>query len=103
MYLRNWIQILCALLAAAALPLSGAALAADQKIFNVSYDVTPEFYQDFNQAFAAYWKQKTGDAVTVTQSHDGSSKQVRAVLNGLDAGVVTMNQALDIDVRHQNG
>jgi sulfate transport system substrate-binding protein len=101
--MRNCIQILCALVAAAALPLSGTARAANQKILNVSYDVTREFYQDFDQAFATYWKQKTGDAVTVTQSHDGSSKQVLAVLNGLDADVVTMNQALDIDTLYERG
>ena len=81
----------------------GAAFAADVKILNVSYDVTREFYQDYNQAFAAYWKDKTGDTVTVSQSHGGSSKQAQSVVNGLEADVVTMNQPLDIDILHTSG
>jgi sulfate transport system substrate-binding protein len=72
--------------------------AAEEKILNVSYDVTREFYRDYNTAFAAYWKEKTGDTVTVNQSHGGSSKQAQSVINGLEADVVTMNQPLDIDV-----
>lgn len=71
---------------------------ADETLLNVSYDVTREFYKDYNQAFAQYWKQKTGETVTVNQSHGGSSKQIRAVADGLEADVVTMNQANDIDV-----
>jgi sulfate transport system substrate-binding protein len=80
-----------------------AADAAEQKLLNVSYDVTREFYQDFNQSFAAYWLAKTGDTVRIAQSHDGSSKQSAAVINGLDADVVTMNQSLDIDRLHTAG
>jgi sulfate transport system substrate-binding protein len=91
------------LFASACLPGHGTTLAASQKILNVSYDVTREFYQDYNQAFATYWKQKTGDTVTINQSHDGSRKQAFSVLNGLDADVVTMNEAIDIDVLHQTG
>jgi sulfate transport system substrate-binding protein len=79
------------------------ACAADVKLLNVSYDVTREFYQDYNKTFADYWKGKTGDAVTVSQSHGGSSKQAQSVLNGLEADVVTMNQPLDIDVLHSAG
>lgn len=71
--------------------------AKDVTILNVSYDVTREFYQEYNPLFAAFWKEKTGDVVTVNQSHGGSSKQARAVIDGLAADVVTMNQALDID------
>jgi sulfate/thiosulfate-binding protein len=67
-------------------------------ILNASYDVTREFYKDFNPAFAAYWKARTGEAVTINQSHGGSSKQARSVLDGLDADVITMNQANDIDL-----
>lgn len=94
--MRNWIsKIACASLALAWLSAAGAA---DQKILNVSYDVTREFYQEFNQAFAAAWKTKTGDTVTVAQSHGGSSKQAQAVINGLEADVVTMNQPLDVDL-----
>jgi sulfate/thiosulfate-binding protein len=77
--------------------------AAEVKLLNVSYDVTREFYQDYNAAFAAYWKEKTGDTVTVNQSHGGSSKQAQSVLNGLEADVVTMNQPLDIDILHSAG
>lgn len=80
-----------------------AATAAEIKLLNVSYDVTREFYQDYNAAFANYWKEKTGEVVTVNQSHGGSSKQVRSVLDGLAADVVTMNQALDIDALYSIG
>jgi sulfate transport system substrate-binding protein len=85
------------------LAVAGTASAADVNILNVSYDVTREFYQDYNQTFAAYWKEKTGDTVSVSQSHDGSSKQAMAVVNGLEADVVTMNQTPDIDVLHSLG
>ncbi len=64
-------------------------------LLNVSYDVTREFYKDFNAAFAADWKGRTGQRVTVNQSHGGSSKQARSVIDGLEADVVTMNQALE--------
>ncbi len=74
------------------------ALARDVVILNASYDVTRELYRDENRAFAAAWKAKTGDDVTVNQSHGGSSKQARSVIEGLAADVVTMNQALDIDM-----
>jgi sulfate/thiosulfate transport system substrate-binding protein len=75
---------------------TGAALPA-ASLLNVSYDVTREFYKDYNAAFAAHWKAKSGEAVELKQSHGGSSKQVRSVIDGLEADVVTMNQALDID------
>jgi sulfate/thiosulfate-binding protein len=66
-------------------------------LLNVSYDPTREFYQDFNASFAEYWKQKTGQTVTVDQSHGGSGKQARAVIDGLEADVVTLALAYDID------
>lgn len=66
-------------------------------ILNVSYDPTRELYEDYNQAFVRYWKDKTGDDVTVNQSHGGSSKQARSVIDGLDADVVTLALAYDID------
>lgn len=75
----------------------GQEKAATVEITNVSYDPTREFYQDFNAAFAAYWKKKTGQAVTVAQSHGGSGKQARAVIDGLEADVVTLALAYDID------
>ena len=97
--LRKWIV----LLAAAGLAQSASLRAAQTKILNVSYDVTREFYQEFNAAFVAHWKEQTGDRVTVNQSHGGSSKQARSVIDGLEADVVTMNQALDIDILHERG
>lgn len=76
-------------------------LRADAELLNVSYDVTREFYKDVNDAFAKNWRDKTGETVTVEQSHGGSSKQARAVVDGLQADVVTMNQASDIDMLHE--
>ena len=75
-----------------------AAWARDIKLLNVSYDPTRELYTEFNKAFAAQWKAKAGDNVTVQQSHGGSGKQARAVIDGLDADVVTLALAYDIDV-----
>jgi sulfate/thiosulfate-binding protein len=72
------------------------------KLLNVSYDPTRELYQDFNAAFAKYWQAKSGQAVTVEQSHGGSSKQGRAVIDGLQADVVTLALAYDIDAIAQN-
>lgn len=74
-------------------------VAAQKKItlLNVSYDPTRELYQEFNEAFAKYWKGKTGEIVTVRQSHGGSSKQARAVIDGLQADVVTLALAYDVD------
>ena len=80
-----------------------AAAAGDVQLLNVSYDVTREFYQEINQAFAAAWKAKTGDTVAISQSHGGSSKQAQAVINGLEADVVTMNQPTDVDVLFSSG
>lgn len=74
---------------------------ADSSLLNVSYDVTREFYKDFNPAFIKFWKQKTGETVTINQSHGGSSKQARAVTDGLEADVITMNQAPDIDILYE--
>ena len=68
------------------------------QILNVSYDPTREFYADFNQAFAKHWKEKTGQDVTIDQSHGGSGKQARSVIDGLEADVVTLALAYDIDV-----
>ncbi|MEK8034432.1 sulfate ABC transporter substrate-binding protein [Ideonella sp. DXS29W] len=74
-----------------------AAQAKDITLLNVSYDPTRELYQDFNKAFATYWKAKTGDTVSVKQSHGGSGKQARSVIDGLEADVVTLALAYDID------
>jgi sulfate/thiosulfate transport system substrate-binding protein len=89
-----------------ALVLSGALLApaqADTSLLNVSYDVTREFYKDYNAAFIKHWKQASGETLTINQSHGGSSKQARSVIEGLPADVITMNQANDIDVLAQQG
>jgi sulfate transport system substrate-binding protein len=80
-----------------------AAFAADITLLNVSYDPTRELYQDFNQAFARQWKAKTGDNVTVKQSHGGSGKQARSVIDGLQADVVTLALAYDIDAISERG
>lgn len=77
------------------------ALAKDIEILNVSYDPTRELYTEFNAAFAKYWKTKTGDTVTIKQSHGGSGKQARAVIDGLPADVVTLALAYDIDAIHE--
>ncbi|MBH9551672.1 sulfate ABC transporter substrate-binding protein [Inhella gelatinilytica] len=69
-------------------------------LLNVSYDPTRELYQELNQAFAAHWKAQTGEALTVRQSHGGSGKQARSVIDGLQADVVTLALAYDIDVLH---
>jgi len=66
-------------------------------LLNVSYDPTRELYEDYNKAFALYWKEKTGDDVVINQSHGGSGKQARAVIDGLDADIVTLALAYDID------
>lgn len=72
--------------------------AAGTTLLNVSYDVTREFFKDYNEAFIAHWKSKSGETLTINQSHGGSSKQARAVADGLEADVVTMNQSNDIDI-----
>ena len=82
-----------------------AAAAFAQKtvtLLNVSYDPTRELYQEYNTAFAKYWKEKSGDVVTVQQSHGGSGKQARSVIDGLEADVVTLALAYDIDAIADN-
>ena len=74
---------------------------AETTLLNVSYDVTREFYKDFNASFTKYWKAKTGETVTINQSHGGSSKQARSVADGLEADVISMNQAPDIDILYE--
>ena len=76
---------------------------AETSLLNVSYDPTRELYQDFNGAFAKYWKAKTGETVTVKQSHGGSGKQARAVIDGLEADVVTLALGYDIDAIAEKG
>ena len=84
-------------LALLALTATGLAAAKDITLLNVSYDPTREFYVEFNKAFAKQWQAKTGDSVTVKQSHGGSGKQARSVIDGLEADVVTLALAYDVD------
>jgi sulfate/thiosulfate transport system substrate-binding protein len=77
--------------------LAGAAQAKEIKLLNVSYDPTRELYQEYNTAFDKHWKAKTGDDAVVSQSHGGSGKQAQSVVNGLEADVVTLALAYDID------
>lgn len=97
--------VLSSFLAASAvllgLPLHAGA--ADTVLLNASYDVTRELFKDINPAFIADYKKTSGETVTVNQSHGGSSKQARSVADGLEASVVTMNQANDIDILVERG
>src|SRR3954465_13330245 len=76
---------------------AGVAQAAEVTLLNVSYDPTRELYVDFNKSFAEYWKKKTGDTVKIKQSHGGSGRQARSVIDGLAADVVTLALAADVD------
>ncbi len=91
------ITIFKSLLLILACAISIAAQAKDIKLLNVSYDPTRELYQEYNAAFAKYWKAKTGDNVVVDQSHGGSGKQALSVINGLEADVVTLALAYDVN------
>jgi sulfate transport system substrate-binding protein len=94
---------LVALVLASALMASPWAFAAENTLLNVSYDPTRELYDDYNQAFAQHWKQKTGKEVSIRQSHGGSGKQARTVIDGLPADVVTLALAFDIDALATQG
>ncbi|HET9448748.1 MAG TPA: sulfate ABC transporter substrate-binding protein, partial [Steroidobacteraceae bacterium] len=93
------------MLAALALFAIGApfAHAKEVTLLNVSYDPTRELYEEYNASFAKYWKGKRGDDVTIKQSHGGSGKQARTVIDGLPADVVTLALAGDIDAIAANG
>jgi sulfate transport system substrate-binding protein len=91
------------LLAGAALALAAGPALADTTLLNVSYDPTREFYTEFNKAFAARWKSETGEGLNVRQSHGGSGKQARSVIDGLDADVVTLALAHDVDALAEAG
>ncbi|KLU35441.1 hypothetical protein AB595_18100 [Massilia sp. WF1] len=99
--LRRRLLALTLALGSAAFPL--ASQAAPVELLNVSYDVARELYKDVNPAFTAEWKKSTGEDITIKQSHGGSSKQARAVADGLEASVVTLNQANDIDMLADRG
>jgi sulfate/thiosulfate transport system substrate-binding protein len=101
MRIGKFLALLTGLLLTAAA--ATASSAADFTLLNVSYDPTRELYTDFNSAFASYWQKKSGDKVTVKQSHGGSGKQARAVIDGLEADVVTLALAYDIDAIAEKG
>jgi len=96
MFLRTVIRSLVGLIVTLTILLP-ALVEADSTLLNVSYDPTRELYQELNAAFARHWRAKTGEKVTIRQSHGGSSKQARAVIDGLEADVVTLALAYDVD------
>jgi sulfate/thiosulfate transport system substrate-binding protein len=91
------IPLIALVLAAAAPPPAKHETPKPVTLLNVSYDPTRELYEDYNREFASYWKAKTGQEVTIRQSHGGSGKQARSVIDGLEADVVTLALAYDID------
>ncbi|MDI0569699.1 sulfate ABC transporter substrate-binding protein, partial [Escherichia coli] len=78
-------------------------MAKDIQLLNVSYDPTRELYEQYNKAFSAHWKQQTGDNVVIRQSHGGSGKQATSVINGIEADVVTLALAYDVDAIAERG
>jgi sulfate transport system substrate-binding protein len=101
--MRRWsISVLAAAFAGGVFGFAGA-VHADASLLNVSYDPTRELYRDVNAAFSADWKAKTGESVSIKQSHGGSGKQARSVIDGLEADVVTLALAFDIDALHARG
>ena len=92
-----------ALLFSLVMAIQSLPVVAEVGLLNVSYDVTRELYNDYNPLFVKYWRGKTGQDVVINQSHGGSSKQARAVIDGLEADVVTMNQETDIDALVEKG
>lgn len=83
--------------------MSGAQAQPANTLLNVSYDISRELYAEINVAFAKQWKAKTGQDVTINQSHNGSSRQARSILEGLEADVVTFNQVTDVQVLYDKG
>jgi len=81
----------------------GSAQAQEREILNVSYDIARELYATLNPVFIEQWNAKTGDTLTIKQSHAGSSKQARAILQGLQADLVTFNQVLDVNILAERG
>src|SRR5580692_3699142 len=101
--MRNPVQkIILALVGAAWLLADGAALAAKAELLNVSSDFARGFYRDYNAAFTAYWKKKTGQDVLINQSFGDSGEQAQSIINEVDADVVTFDRADDIDVLFRN-
>src|SRR6185503_17883125 len=107
MYLLNRLLVLGAALPILALahPSGGSSTSTTEPVtlLNVSYDPTRELYKQFNAAFAKHWKEETGQEVEINQSHGGSGAQARAVIDGLEADVVTLALAYDVDALHDKG
>ena len=100
---RQTLRLLSAVTLAAAGTAALAQAPAPVTLLNVSYDPTRELYVEYNAAFAKHWKAKTGQDVTIKQSHGGSGKQARSIIDGLDADVATLALAGDTDALHTNG
>jgi sulfate transport system substrate-binding protein len=97
MSLKKWLSAAAAALVVSASIVPHANAASSVTLLNVSYDPTRELYEAYNAAFAKYWKGKTGQDVKINQSHGGSGKQARSVVDGLPADVVTLALAADVD------
>ena len=103
---RRWLPLVLALSLVGCSKSGGEAAPAPSEavtLLNVSYDPTRELYADFNAAFAKHWEARSGKKVTIKQSHGGSGKQARAVIDGLEADVVTLALAYDVDMLHAKG
>ena len=101
---RDFIKLSLGAAAAASIALTALpSFAQSVTLLNVSYDPTRELYVDYNQAFAKYWKAKTGQDVTIKQSHGGSGKQARSIIDGIDADVATLALAGDTDALVAHG
>ena len=81
----------------------GSAQAEDRQLLNSSYDIARELFAAYNETFATYWQEKTGESIEIRQSHGGSSRQAQAIIQGLRADVVTYNQVTDVDILHERG
>lgn len=98
--MKSWLK---GLVIGASLISAQGAVAAEQQLLNTSYDIARELFAAYNKEFQAYWQEKTGNTVTIDQSHAGSSKQAQAITQGLKADVATFNQVTDIDILHERG
>lgn len=98
--MKNWLK---GLVLGASLVSAQGAVAAEQQLLNTSYDIARELFAAYNEQFQEYWQEKTGNTVTIDQSHAGSSKQAQAIIQGLKADVATFNQVTDINILHERG
>ncbi len=98
--MKNWLK---GIVVGASLTIAQGAVAAEQQLLNTSYDIARELFAAYNEHFQEYWQEKTGNTVTIDQSHAGSSRQAQAIIQGLKADVATFNQVTDIDILHERG